>query len=95
VPSDSDVRGARLHASNAALSGSPQTGADDTFLFLGNDGIVYTWNTLTGEGTYCPGCVGWNKTSDGNVQVFAHSPFQFSAPRARAGGVKVATDAPK
>jgi len=85
--SDSDFRGARLHASNAPLSGSPQMGADDTFLFLGNDGIVYTWNTLTGEGTYCPGCVGWNKTSDGNVQVFAHRPFQLSPPHARAGGM--------
>jgi len=67
----SDFMGARLHASNAALSGSTQMGADDTYLFLGNDGTVYTWNTATGDGTYCPGCVGWNKTSDGNVQVFA------------------------
>jgi len=67
----SDFMGAHLHASNAALSGSTQTGADDTFLFLGNDDTVYTWDTATGDGTYCPGCVGWNKTSDGNVQVFA------------------------
>jgi hypothetical protein len=83
--SESDFRGARLHASNAALSGSTQTGADDTFLFLGNDGTVYTWNTLTGEGTYCPGCVGWNKTSDGNVQVFAHRPIRLSAPQSFKG----------
>lgn len=69
--SGSDFMGARLHASNAALSGSTQMGADDTFLFLGNDDTVYTWNTATGDGTYCPGCIGWNKTSDGNVQVFA------------------------
>jgi WD40 repeat protein len=68
--SDDGFTGALLHASNAALSGSPQMGADDTFLFLGTDGTVYTWNTATGDGTYCPGCVGWNKTSDGNVQVF-------------------------
>ncbi len=81
IPLDSDFRGARLHASNAPLSGSTQTGADDTFLFLGNDGTVYTWNTLTGGGDYCPGCVGWNKTSDGNVQVFAHRPFQIGSPR--------------
>jgi hypothetical protein len=86
--SGSDFRGVRLHASNAPLSGSPQIGADDTFLFLGNDGTVYTWNTLTGGGTYCPGCVGWNKTSDGNVQVFAHRPFQLSAPRKSADGFK-------
>jgi|GEM_PF-770411 WD40 repeat protein len=71
TPSDSDFMGARLHASNAAASGSTQMGADDTFLFLGNDGTVYTWNTMTGDGTYCPGCIGWGKTSDGNVQVFA------------------------
>lgn len=65
-----DFAGVHLHASNSTLSGSSQAGADDTFLFLGNDGTVYTWNTLTGAGTYC-GCVGWNKTSDANVQVFA------------------------
>ena len=86
IPSDSDFRGPRLHASNGPLSGSIQTGADDTFLFLGNDGTVYTWNTLTGEGTYCPGCVGWNKTSDGNVQVFAHRPFQISSPHRATNG---------
>ena len=72
--SGSDFRGVRLHASNAPLSGSTQMGPDDTFLFLGNDGTVYTWNTLTGDGTYCPGCVAWDKTSDGNVQVFAQPP---------------------
>jgi hypothetical protein len=78
--SGTDFRSVRLHASNAALSGSPQAGADDTFLFLGNDGTVYTWNTATGGGDYCPGCIGWNKTSDGNVQVFAHRPFQLAHP---------------
>jgi hypothetical protein len=67
--SGADFSGVHLHASNAALSGSTQTGSNDTFLFLGNDGTVYTWNTLTGAGDYC-GCAGWNKTSDGNVQVF-------------------------
>ena len=69
--SGTDSMGVRLHASNAPLSGSTQTGPDDTFLFLGNHYTPYTWNTQTGGGTYCPGCVGWNKTSDGNVQVFA------------------------
>jgi hypothetical protein len=86
IADGSDFRGPRLHASNAPLSGSLQTGADDIFLFMGNDGTVYTWNTLTGGGTYCPGCVGWNKTSDGNVQVFAHRPFQISNPRTSAVG---------
>ena len=71
-----DFRGPRLHASNAALSGSTQTGADGTFLFLANDGTAQTWNSLDGTGTYCaPGtCPGWNKVSDGNVQVFASVP---------------------
>jgi hypothetical protein len=88
APDGSDFRGVRMHASNAALSGAPQTGSDDTFLFLGNDGTVYTWNTLTGDGTYCPGCVGWNKTSDGNVQVFAPRPFEHYGQRAPISGSK-------
>jgi hypothetical protein len=40
--SDTEFRGVRLHASNAALCGSTQMGADDTFLFLDNGGTVYT-----------------------------------------------------
>ncbi|MET0232551.1 MAG: hypothetical protein ABW186_16590 [Rhodanobacteraceae bacterium] len=88
--SGSDFMGVHLHASNAPLSASTQTGADDTFLFLGNDGTVYTWNTLTGGGTYCPGCIGWNKTSDGNVQVYANRPFRLSAPHKPIGGNKTA-----
>jgi hypothetical protein len=79
VASGTDFMGARLHASNAALSGSPQAGANNVFLFLGNDGTVYTWDTLTSGGTYCPGCSAWNKTSDANVQVFALAP-QGSPP---------------
>jgi hypothetical protein len=69
-----DFAGALLHASNAALSGSPQQGADDVFLFLDTAGVVLTWNSATGAGTYC-GCVGWNKTSDANVQVFELAPL--------------------
>jgi len=69
-----------LHASNAPLSGSPQTGANGVFLFLGNDGTVYTWDSLTGAGTYCPGCSGWNKVSDGNVQVFGFAPPPGQVP---------------
>jgi hypothetical protein len=73
TPTGADFSGVRLHASNAALSGSTQTGSDDTFLFLGNHATAYTWNTMTGAGTYCPGCIGWNKTSDANVEVFAQA----------------------
>lgn len=87
--SGADFQGVYLHASNAALSGSPQAGANDTFLFLGNDGTVYTWNSGTGAGTYCPGCIGWNKASDGNVQVFAAVPqaASVSAPAVSATGL--------
>ncbi len=76
-----DFRGVRLHASNAALSGSTQTGSNGTFLFLANNGTAQTWNSLDGTGTYCaPGtCPGWNKVSDGNVQVFAALPQVASA----------------
>jgi hypothetical protein len=66
-----DNQGVLLHASNAPLSGSTQQGANGILLFLANDGTVRTWNALTGAGTYCPGCVGADKVSDGNVQVFA------------------------
>lgn len=69
---NTDFIGPRLHASNAALSGSTQQGANGTFLFLANDGTAQTWNSMTGAGTYCPvACPGWDKVSDGNVQVFA------------------------
>lgn len=76
-----DFRGARLHASNAALSGSTQTGSNGTFLFLANDGTARTWNSQTGTGTLCTPnpCPGWDKVSDGNVQVFAAAP-QVSSP---------------
>jgi len=58
-----------LHASNAALSGSTQEGSDDTFLWLASDGTVQTWFSGTGGGTTGWGA-GWDKNSDGNVQVF-------------------------
>ena len=66
-----DFHGAFLSASNAPLSGSTQQGPDGILLFLDNGGNVLTWNAQTGAGTYCPGCVGADKVSDGNVQVFA------------------------
>jgi len=56
-----------LHASNAALSGSPQDGSDNTFLWLDVNGasqIVGTWDS---NGS------GWDKSSDANVQVFGVS----------------------
>lgn len=78
----SDFSGALLHGSNAALSGSTQQGSDGVFLFLTDTGTVTTWNSLTGAGTYC-GCAGWDKVSDGNVQVFAEqAPIPGQAPAA-------------
>lgn len=48
-------------ASNAALSGSPQDGADNTVLWLNYDGSITPWDS---NGS------GWDKSSDINVQVF-------------------------
>lgn len=62
-----DYANAFLHASNAALSGSTQQGADNEFLWLdvnttnGNQ-TVQTWDS-NGNG--------WDKSSDANVQVYA------------------------
>jgi hypothetical protein len=77
-----------LHSSTAALSGSPQQGADDTFLFLNNSGTVLTWNSGTGGGTYC-GCVGSSHNTDANVQVFALPPAVTGVPT--VSGVGLAT----
>lgn len=73
-PADGYVN-AFLHASNAALSGSTQEGADDTFLWLtmtdGVPGSVITfWDADTNP--Y------WDKLSDGNVQVFGTTPIPGS-----------------
>jgi hypothetical protein len=54
-----------LHASNAALSGSPQDGADNLMLQAnvigGSINSVAPWTSLNN---------GWDKASDINVQVF-------------------------
>jgi len=56
-----------VHASNAALSGSPQDGADNLMLYAEvtggviNPGNVGTWTSLGN---------GWDKASDVNVQVY-------------------------
>jgi hypothetical protein len=59
-----------LHASNAALSGLPQQGADDLFRE-----ISYTGSTIDHFGTWDSAPVlgggGWDKSSDINVQIFA------------------------
>jgi len=59
------------HASNAALSGSPQDGSDD--LYVGWDSSdLSTPNTCDSgapAGGFCDG--GWDKSSDINVQIYA------------------------
>ena len=61
-----------VHASNAALSGSPQQGADNLMLYANVvDGVVDpasvgTWSPV--DGGY------WDKPSDVNVQVFGSVP---------------------
>ncbi|MGA3266070.1 MAG: hypothetical protein ABSE16_04525 [Verrucomicrobiota bacterium] len=60
---------AYLLASNAALSGSPQEGANGQFLWLAPDGTVLTWYSGDGGGT-SGWYAGWDKNSDGDVQVF-------------------------
>ena len=87
TPFGTDFAGALLHSSTAALSGSTQQGADDTFLFLDNTGTVLTWNSGTGGGTYCPGCVGSSQNTDGNVQVFAVPPPEVAVPTASGPGL--------
>ncbi len=56
------------HASNAALSGSPQDGADDQMLwFTGSASDA----SVTLSGTWDSNGSGWDKSSDHNIQVFA------------------------
>ena len=61
-----------LHASNAGKSGNVQQGADDTILFLGPEGDIFTYQTS--EGTRPT----WDKDSDVNVQVFGTSDKKAS-----------------
>jgi hypothetical protein len=60
-----------VHASNAALSGSPQQGADDLMLF----GYV-TGGSITpvDMGSWDSNGDGWDKSSDVNVDVFGKLP---------------------
>ncbi len=59
-----DYFNAFLHASKSGLSGSTQTGADNTFLWLHVNGAsqsVETWDSYDN---------GWDKSSDANIQVY-------------------------
>ena len=64
--SDSGYGRPFVEASNAALSGSPQQGADGLMLTLDlTDGSVVPWTSLNN---------GWDRVSDVNVQVFGKVP---------------------
>jgi len=54
------------HASNAALSGSPQDSADNVMSYYLHDGPGATYDSAFDSNGN-----GWNKSSDINVQVFA------------------------
>jgi hypothetical protein len=74
-PSSGPCFNAFLSASNAALSGSTQQGADGVFLWLdvnttNSTQTVETWNSLNGSGS-ADFPQGWDKSSDANVEVFA------------------------
>jgi len=73
-----------LHASNAALSGSTQQGADNTFLWLSPGGTAETWFSGTGGGTTGWG-PGWDKNTDGNVQVLGTTTVPEPATLALLG----------
>lgn len=53
------------HASNAALSGTPQDGADDLYRAIQINDLTNTFSGIDSNGD------GWDKSSDINVQVFA------------------------
>ncbi len=61
-----------VHASNAALSGSPQDGADNLMLFANVLGGVVDPLSVGAWSSSDPGG-GWDKSSDVNVQVFGNA----------------------
>lgn len=61
-----------VHASNAALSGSPQDGADGSMLYLDVPAGVVDPLSIGTWDSAAPGW-GWDKSSDVNVQVFGNA----------------------
>jgi len=60
-----------VHASNAALSGSPQQQADNTMLYAEVvNGVV---DPVNGVGPWSSDGDGWDKASDVNVQVYGNA----------------------
>ena len=67
------------HASNAALSGSPQDSADNTMAYYYHDGSNADY-----YGPYDSNGNGWDKSSDINVRVFAADPTAVPEPASLA-----------
>ncbi len=61
-----------LHASNAALSGSPQQGSDNQMLWAGFDPGITAVADFGVWDSNAPNT--WDKSSDINVQIFAATP---------------------
>src|SRR5665647_101872 len=61
-----------VHASNAALSGSPQDGAEGSMLYLDVPAGVVDPLSIGTWDSAAPGW-GWDKSSDVNVQVFGNA----------------------
>ena len=62
-----------VHASNAALSGSPQDGADNLMLYANVVGGVVDPDSIGTWSSSDPGR-GWDKASDVNVRVYGQVP---------------------
>ncbi len=80
--SDTEYANAFLSASNAALSGSTQQGADNQFLWLDvspTATIVQTWFSGPPGGGTTEWGAEWDKDSDANVQVFGTSVPDFAS----------------
>ncbi|HEY0184583.1 MAG TPA: PEP-CTERM sorting domain-containing protein [Rhodopila sp.] len=74
------------HASNAALSGSPQDGADGLMMCYARSGAA-----ATSCGVYDSNGDGWDKSSDLNVQVFADVPEPASMALLATGVLGIGT----
>jgi hypothetical protein len=64
------------HASNAALSGSPQDGADDLYLEFADLSAVWVMDSNRNN----EGGSGWDKSSDINIQIYASELPPVSEP---------------
>jgi PEP-CTERM motif len=73
-----------LHASNAALSGTPQQGADNLFRYYTLLGGIATFDSFCDTGDE-ETCGGWDKSSDINVQI--NGTIQSAVPEPSSLGL--------